>query len=132
MLNSPDQLYTVSTTGLWSIGEMTAGFLIIGIPSLPKVVKSIPLTESVISLIKSWKKTGHSGGQSNSRRDLRSWYKPQSRKRHNQTDYSDLDQHDLIPMKSAMGAEDRMPNTITRVIHMQTTNERRSDVLRGV
>lgn len=51
MLNSSDQIYTVATTGLWSIGEMTAGFLIIGIPSIPKVIKSTPLTEMVTSLI---------------------------------------------------------------------------------
>jgi hypothetical protein len=129
MLNTPDQLYTVSTTGLWSIGETTAGFLIIGIPSVPKAVKSIPLTESVISLIRSWKRTCQSGMQSNSRRGHPSWYKPQSRQRHNQTDYSDLDKHELISVKGAMGAEDRMPNAITMEVHVQTTNERRFDVL---
>lgn len=139
-LNSPDTLYAMSTTGLWSNGEMTAGFLIIGITSLPKVVKSIPLTKSVMSLIRSWKRTGQNGMQGNPRRGLPSWYKLQSRKHYKKTDYSDLDQYDLIFTKSTISAGHPMPDTITRQVHAArtpattatTNNGRRFDPLRTV
>ena len=132
MLNSPDQFYTVSITALWSVGELTAGFLIIGIPCLPKVVKSISLTEWVNTLIRSWKRTVQSGFQNSSRRGLRSWYKQHWQKRLNQTSYSDIDKHDHMYMKSAMGAEERMPIAINREVRLQMTNEPRFDVMRPV
>ena len=139
-LNSPDTLYAMSTTGLWSNGEMTAGFLIIGITSLPKIVKSIPLTKSVMSLIGTWKRTGQNRMQSDPRRGLPSLYKPQSRKRYKQTEYSDLDQYDLIFMKSTISAGHPMPDAITRQVHAArttattatTNDERRFDPLRAV
>lgn len=139
-LNSPDTLYAMSTSGLWSNGEMTAGFLIIGITSLPKVAKSIPLTKSVMSLIRKWKRTGQNGMQSDPRRGLPSVYKPQSRKRYKQTDYNDLDQYDLISTKSTISAGHPMPEAITRQVHaarmsattVTTNNGRRFDPLRTI
>ncbi|KAF2877772.1 hypothetical protein BDV95DRAFT_588804 [Massariosphaeria phaeospora] len=99
LLNSPDQLFTVSEAGLWAIGEMTAGFMIMGIPSLPKVVKSLPYSESVLSLLRSLTRPGSSGQQTNSRRGLPSWYKPAPKKRPNQFEVSELNEHDLLSLK---------------------------------
>lgn len=96
---------------------MTAGFLMIGIPSLPKVVKTFPKAESVISLLRSWKRTGHSGTQSNYRHGHPPGYEPKLRKLYNQTDHRDLGTHDLGPIESAMSAEDRMLNAIIREVY---------------
>ena len=116
---------------------MTAGFLIISITSLPKVVKSIPWTKSVMSMIRSWKRTGQNGIRSDPRRGLPLWYKSQLRKRYKQTDISDLDQYDLMSTKSTIRAGHPMPDAITRQFHaartpattVTTNNGRRFDPL---
>ncbi|KAH8648724.1 hypothetical protein BGZ60DRAFT_570018 [Tricladium varicosporioides] len=107
MLNSPDQLYTVSTTGLWSIGEMTSGFLIIGIPSLPKAMKNIPLAASLVSLLRSWTTTNRSriDNTSQSSQSRWQWHSSLSRRRSNKNDCSDVDEHELVATKTATSVE---------------------------
>jgi hypothetical protein len=94
-----DLLYAGSELVLWMAAELTAGFLILGLPSFPKVFKRIPGSESVISLLKSItasRSSSSRGRQANSRLGLPSWYKPLSRKlfRHNTLD--ELDSYDLV------------------------------------
>ncbi|KAI1373901.1 hypothetical protein F4677DRAFT_427580 [Hypoxylon crocopeplum] len=55
LMGSADELYYIPDIGLWGIGEITSGFLIIGIPSAPKTIKSMPGSESVTSLLTSWR-----------------------------------------------------------------------------
>ncbi|KAJ0115242.1 hypothetical protein J7T55_001652 [Diaporthe amygdali] len=40
-LYSKDYTYIYTTVGLWSLGELTSGFLVIGVPSIPKVYRSL-------------------------------------------------------------------------------------------
>lgn len=83
MLESEDKLYTQSELALWSIAEITAGFLIMGLPSAPKVASNIPGSASFISFIRSVSGQSKEGksSQENSRRGLPSWYKPKSQPR---------------------------------------------------
>ncbi|KAI4947914.1 hypothetical protein J4E86_008431 [Alternaria arbusti] len=99
LLHTSDQLYIVSIAGLWGVGEMTAGFLIIGFPSLPKVVKALPFSDSVVSLLRQITRPGSSGhaeGQSETRRGLPSWHKAAPlKKRRDQFEISELSEYDL-------------------------------------
>ncbi|KAI4910494.1 uncharacterized protein J4E92_010422 [Alternaria infectoria] len=99
LLHTSDQLYIVSIAGLWGVGEMTAGFLIIGFPSLPKVVKALPFSDSVVSLLRQITRPGSSGhaeGQAETRRGLPSWHKAAPlKKRRDQFEVSELSEYDL-------------------------------------
>ncbi|KAF2829295.1 hypothetical protein CC86DRAFT_453943 [Ophiobolus disseminans] len=108
LLHTTDQLYVASIAGLWGVGEMTAGFLIMGIPSLPKVFKSLPFSGSVVSLLRQLTRPGSSGeGQSNSRRGLPSWYKaPPEKKRRAQFEVSELNEHDLLSHQETSGTKE--------------------------
>ncbi|KAF2004265.1 hypothetical protein P154DRAFT_485419 [Amniculicola lignicola CBS 123094] len=107
MLASPDQLYTGSELLFWMIAELTAGFLIMGFPSLPKVVQSLPFTESVVSLIRMLTSAGsRDGTPGGSRQGLPSWYRRPSTRRARQTDGSDFDQHDLVFLHSTNASKE--------------------------
>lgn len=43
----------MSVQGLYASGEIGLGFLVIGIPALPKVYNSLPVSESLSNLIRS-------------------------------------------------------------------------------
>jgi hypothetical protein len=117
-----DPLYAGSELVLWMAAELTAGFLILGLPSFPKVFKQIPGSESVISLLKSItvsRLSSSRGKQENSRAGLPSWYKPLSRKRvrKDTLDELDLDTHDLVSVSdgakrtsAALVSVEPMPN----------------------
>jgi hypothetical protein len=76
-------MYYGSDVLLWMAAEIAAGFMIMGFPSLPKVVKLLPGFNALSSLLRSWSTQIRSGGKAedNSRRGLPSWYKPASRRR---------------------------------------------------
>lgn len=61
--------------------EMTAGFLILGVPALPKIIKSSPILRKWITIVKKWTGSSISKVKTNSKRGLPSWYKPASRKK---------------------------------------------------
>ncbi|KAI1274547.1 hypothetical protein F5Y07DRAFT_372728 [Xylaria sp. FL0933] len=61
-----DTTYTVSAVILWAVGEMTAGFLVFCVPTIPKAVKSIGITVKIASVSRLWLYSG------------RSWQKPAS------------------------------------------------------
>jgi hypothetical protein len=70
-----DFIYIRSDLVLWMAAEIAAGFLVMGLPSLPKVFRALPGSGSMMSFFKSiWR--GLSGEQENSRRGLPSWFKP--------------------------------------------------------
>ncbi|KAH7109481.1 hypothetical protein B0J11DRAFT_448958 [Dendryphion nanum] len=100
IVNSEDMVYTTADQSYWSIAEMTAGFLIMGLPSLPKVMKSfvgLPWVNCMIGPIaRRVPCVGHP--QSNSRRGLPSWYKPKlSVQRNGHFDVSNGDsQQDMV------------------------------------
>lgn len=62
MINSEDKLYAISFLGLWVDAEMTAGFLIMGIPALPITAKS--LWEGWLRMSLWAKDLGNKGSQS--------------------------------------------------------------------
>ena len=76
-----DVSYAVAGVGVLLFSETTAGFLILGIPSIPKVLGSIGMLKKFMSYIKSWMGSSMSKTRTNSRKGLPSWYKPMSRKK---------------------------------------------------
>ncbi|KAI0165411.1 hypothetical protein GGR52DRAFT_107168 [Hypoxylon sp. FL1284] len=80
LIRSEDILYNISSLGLWDVGELTAGFMIVGIPSLPHVVRQIPIPESVVSLVRSLARSTGSGLHSTPKPELPLWMKPSEKK----------------------------------------------------
>ncbi|KAI1076950.1 hypothetical protein F5B20DRAFT_583689 [Whalleya microplaca] len=101
LMASPDQLYYIPDIGLWGIGEMTAGFLIIGIPSAPKTIKSIPGSDSVTSLLNSCRRRGAPTTNHDSKLPRRN---PLTRKPRGLWEISDTDTFQLMSVKSANSA----------------------------
>ncbi|KAI0548248.1 hypothetical protein F4679DRAFT_551780 [Xylaria curta] len=64
---SPDVSYEISKVGLWSLAELTLGFLVFCVPSLPKLIQESKLlsriTKSVITYTLKSKRSGHSDQQ---------------------------------------------------------------------
>jgi hypothetical protein len=58
LIDSPDLTYWMPILGLYSSAEIGIGFMIMGLPAMPKVVKSLPFSESVVSLIRSFGESG--------------------------------------------------------------------------
>ncbi|KAI1452812.1 hypothetical protein F4805DRAFT_445932 [Annulohypoxylon moriforme] len=80
LIHSDDIIYNISSLGLWDVGEITAGFMIVGIPSLPHVIRKIPLAESVVSLVRVITGSSRSATHSTPKRELPLWMKPQEHK----------------------------------------------------
>ncbi|KAF2726556.1 hypothetical protein EJ04DRAFT_582595 [Polyplosphaeria fusca] len=51
--NGTDIIYAMSTLGFWSLGEMTAGFLVLCLPALPKFFKSSSWVQTVVTALRS-------------------------------------------------------------------------------
>lgn len=91
-----DTLYAGSELIFWMVAEVTAGFLVMGLPSLPKVFKCIPGSVSLVSFLQAWIKVGSGGQESNSRHGLPSWYKPASRRRPRLHGLDDMNSQDVV------------------------------------
>ncbi|KAI0594689.1 hypothetical protein F4775DRAFT_419798 [Biscogniauxia sp. FL1348] len=113
MLHSEDILYCMSFRGIWGIGEWAGGFLIMGIPSAPKVFQNLPLSESVISLIRSL--TSYSAPSNIGDVRLPSWRKPLSRKRRGLWEISELETQNTVSME---GNDRDYPQNGTRNISL--------------
>ena len=131
MLQSDDATYTASDLSLWMTAEMTAGFLIIGFPSLPKVAKSVPFMDSMASLVRSM--VDRSGllakRQSDSQRGLPSWVKPAPQRRPNPMEVStlgtmDSDQEPVFFATTVMegGGEKKEKIGVTREVEVRVEN----------
>lgn len=87
---------------------MTSGFLIVGIPSIPKAFSSLPFSGSLHTLLRSWTRTRQSGvaedtgasGEQRSKR-LRPFVKTPS----GPWEANDLDTHELVSVKSINAGE---------------------------
>lgn len=87
----------VAPIGLWSHGEITAGFLVLCVPSIPKAFQNSIISKKFSSLVNGLK----SGERTeNSRRGLPSWYraKPSKKPRHNEI--STMEQCTIITVRS--------------------------------
>ncbi|KAI5865996.1 hypothetical protein GGS23DRAFT_363716 [Durotheca rogersii] len=120
MLHSEDILYCMSIRSLWGIGEWAAGFLILGIPSAPKVFQSLPFSESVMTLIHSW--TNHSTSSNNVDGIAhRSWGRPLSRKRRGLWEITELETQDTVPMTRTSGGKDHERDGTASDMHVHIT-----------
>jgi hypothetical protein len=95
---SLDITFYIAYVVLWGIGETTVGFLIVGIPSIPTVVKKVPFLGSMVSLLRSFRRT--SEGEAYPVHN--SWPRAMPRKRRDQWDVTDLDTYDLITTTNTM------------------------------
>lgn len=86
LLHNPDMLYTLAGVGVWAECEVTAGFLILGIPSIPKVLHSSQFVQKSFTRFKAWTISSSRGTKTSSGDDRPSWYKsitPKCQKREN-------------------------------------------------
>ncbi|KAI1446643.1 hypothetical protein F5Y02DRAFT_68995 [Annulohypoxylon stygium] len=105
ILFNNDETYWTTELGLWGVGEITAGFLIIGIPSMPKIIKNFPVTNSLVSLMKSWTRNMGSSNPSQEGVGLPIWRNPLSRKRRGQWEISELDTYGLVTLDATQNVE---------------------------
>ncbi|KAI1138714.1 hypothetical protein F5Y05DRAFT_382099 [Hypoxylon sp. FL0543] len=110
ILFKSDETYWMTELGLWGVGEITAGFLIIGIPAMPKIVKSLPVSSSLVSLMRSWTRTPRSSKPSQEGAGLPVWRNPLSRnplsrKRRGLWEISELDTYGLVTVDPPQSAE---------------------------
>lgn len=101
LLHSEDVTYLMSGVAIWTIWEITTGFLIMGIPAIPRIAKTFPMSDSVASFFRSL--TGKSTGQSpigseeqGNHRPVHYSSKPKSRKKRGQWDITELETQDLV------------------------------------
>ncbi|KAI0442915.1 hypothetical protein F4803DRAFT_517274 [Xylaria telfairii] len=57
---SPDVTYAVSAVILWALAEMTCGFIVLGMPTAPKVLIEMRLVSRIKSSFRSWTGTNQS------------------------------------------------------------------------
>ncbi|KAH6645102.1 hypothetical protein BKA67DRAFT_128794 [Truncatella angustata] len=103
LLSSEDVTYQMSGVAIWTIWEITTGFLIMGIPAIPRVVKTIPKSDSIVSFFRSLTSRGSQPSGESPAAPPRQFYKPTSRRR-GLWEITDLDTHDLVSMSSVDGA----------------------------
>ncbi|KAI1099761.1 hypothetical protein F4804DRAFT_320931 [Jackrogersella minutella] len=110
LLQSDDVVYQMSGVALWTIWEVTTGFLIMGIPAFPRAAKSLPMSDSIASFFRSWKGSNQLNG---SRAGLPQWqwYKPKTRKRRGLWEISELESHNLVSIRSTGDTS----NTVSQV-----------------
>lgn len=108
-LKADDITFYVGPIGLWSLGEVTAGFLVLCVPSIPKVFRDSALVRAVNSLVKRISRS-KSIETVNSRRGLPSWYRTKIPGKLQHTDYSDLDDGTVISVCS----DDTTKSTVER------------------
>lgn len=101
LVYTEDVTYAVSPVGLWSIGEITSSFLLVGVPSVPRILRETPLVKAVLTSIRSLVRGSKKGTQNNSRKGLPSWYKrkPTARRRWEDT-CSEVDVCTLIEIRN--------------------------------
>lgn len=116
ILKSDDVTYYVPTMGCFALGEITAGFLIIGIPPIPKLLRTISAEDSGIRsfLSRIWvlgsnwsrRKTQELGGGSDGIE--RPWRSAAHKKPRGAWEITDNDTFDILSVASHAEA-DRYP-----------------------
>ncbi|KAI1390653.1 uncharacterized protein F4822DRAFT_441946 [Hypoxylon trugodes] len=127
VVNSADLIYNTGIVGLWALGEIAAGFLVIGVPALPKTANSIPITASAISLLRSRARRGTSSGH-NEQPSALLWRKLPSRKRRDQWDITELETHNLVTVNN----ENQKPEPLARYYRIGDTRTPENGRLDGV
>lgn len=138
LLYSRDEVYLAPLTGAFALGEMTAAFLIIGVPSVPKVFRTLSsqgsAVRSLLSRIRLLNWTGRKrtteepkGGSGHP-----SWRSSGHRKPRGLWDIRDDDTFDLLSVTTAYIEAEQFPacdvsfhqNAIKRDMRVDIVNER--------
>lgn len=116
LLDSDDELYYIVDVGLWGIGEITAGFLILGIPGLPAVVQTVKSSTSFTTLISRFRGTTapSQSDPSSERPSIRTWGQGSRRKRRGLWEISDLDTYGLVSVRAQAASSETMPGDAER------------------
>ncbi|KAI8626579.1 hypothetical protein F5Y19DRAFT_220767 [Xylariaceae sp. FL1651] len=122
-----DVIYTVSSVILWALAEMTCGFIVLGMPTAPKVLLETGLVKRIKSSFNSW--TGTSS------KDTKSLGLSQTSKSSNTTkSYRKIDDNG-VPLRSLKSADSsestenlrdytaRPKNSIVRTTQLTTTED---------
>jgi hypothetical protein len=87
----------VGPIGLWSHGEITAGFLVLCVPNAPKAFQNSIVSKMVSNIFGS---SNSNGGDFSSRKGLPSWYQAKQSRKPRHTDISTLDERTLVAVRS--------------------------------
>ncbi|KAI0453910.1 hypothetical protein F5B21DRAFT_525377 [Xylaria acuta] len=102
-----DILFNVMTINLWAIAEQTFGYLVIGIPAIPKVLHDFPCAKRLGSLVRSRSKrtSNPSGGYNRT-----TWPNSTPRNHRDPWEIGDLDTHVLVTIKGGEGKDIPLPS----------------------
>ncbi|KAI0904215.1 hypothetical protein F4823DRAFT_615753 [Ustulina deusta] len=96
-----DILFHVMTINLWAIAEQTFGYLVIGVPAIPKVLHDFPCAKRLGSLVRSRsRQTSNPGGGHN---DRVTWPNSTPRIYREIWETGDLDTHVLVTIQGGEG-----------------------------
>jgi hypothetical protein len=96
-LRSEDITFMVGPIGLWSHGEITAGFLVFCVPSVPKAFQN-SLVSRMLSSFKGSRKS--SNPDIHSRQGLPSWYRAKVSRKPRHTDISTMGEFTMLTARN--------------------------------
>ena len=122
LLHSDDVTYQMTGVALWTIWEVTTGFLIMGIPAFPRIAKAVPVPDAVSSFFRSLT----SGSRQNGSSGPKKWqmmYQPKSRQRRSVFEVeSELNTHDLLSTSSVDESRSRSDDIRDpEMVHVRVT-----------
>ncbi|KAF1977700.1 hypothetical protein BU23DRAFT_550379 [Bimuria novae-zelandiae CBS 107.79] len=115
-LGADDITFNVGPIGLWSVGEITSGFLVLCVPSVPKAFRDSFFSRKISDLANRFSRNSRSGEMSNSRRGLPSWYRPSPSRRPQRSGFSEIEEglgtlgQPPMAMGSRVSVQDRQGN----------------------
>lgn len=142
LLESRDEIYLAPITGAFAMGEITGAFLIIGVPSVPRVFRTLSFQSSAVRThflrIRTLSWTGRrrvdQGRVSGSGRTLSQspWRSSAHKRPRGAWEISDNDTFDLLSVSTAYAEAERYPaydlnipqNSIKRDMRVDVVNER--------
>ncbi|CAJ2512531.1 Uu.00g055460.m01.CDS01 [Anthostomella pinea] len=65
--NAADVTYTVASVILWALAEMTCGFIVIGMPTAPKIIYETGVVSKIRASLKSWTSRQSGSGKSSTK-----------------------------------------------------------------
>ncbi|KAI0469441.1 hypothetical protein F4859DRAFT_131680 [Xylaria cf. heliscus] len=103
-----DILFHVMTINLWAIAEQTFGYLVVGIPAIPKVLHDFPCAKHFGSLVRSRSKDN--SNPSGYHHDRVTWGNSTPRNYRDVWDTGDLDTHVLVTIQGGEGKDVPIPD----------------------
>lgn len=101
LLSSNDVVYIMPNVAIWSVWEVTAGFLVLGIPAMPAAFKALPFSGSFVSLLRLKSRRSDQRGLSPVAHPQWQLYRPRQRRRRSLWAISDLESHDVSTVDRA-------------------------------